>query len=163
MKSSDIRRSFLSFFGRFEHAQVQSARLIPDSDPTLFFVNAGMVPFKRYFTGEEQAPYKRAVSSQKCLRVSGKHNDLENVGVTARHHTLFEMLGNFSFGDYFKKEAIAWAWAFLTEVCGLDKKDLWVTVYQDDDEAAALWGEVAAVSPSRIVRLGEKDNFWSIS
>lgn len=162
MKSHLIREKFIGYFEALRHAVVPSARLVPDNDPTLFFVNAGMVPFKRYFTGEEKPPYRRAVSSQKCLRVSGKHNDLENVGVTARHHTFFEMLGNFSFGDYFKKDAILWGWEFLTGVCGLPKEKLWVTVFKDDDEAAALWEKETDVLPGRIVRLGEKDNFWSM-
>ncbi len=162
MQSRAIRSLFLKYFQGLAHEAVPSARLIPEGDATLFFVNAGMVPFKRIFTGEEVAPYRRAVSSQKCLRVSGKHNDLENVGVTIRHHTFFEMLGNFSFGDYFKQEATQWAWAFLTEQCRLPAERLWVTVYQDDDEAAEIWKKNVGVSADRILRLGEADNFWSM-
>jgi alanyl-tRNA synthetase len=135
---------------------------VPKNDPTLLFTNAGMVQFKAVFLGEDVRDYKRAVTSQKCVRAGGKHNDLENVGHTARHHTFFEMLGNFSFGDYFKKEAIAFAWEFLTTVVKLPKEKLWVTVYKDDDEAFQLWQDVAGVPAGRIVRLGEKDNFWSM-
>ena len=162
MKTRDIRSRFIEFFAANGHHAEASASLIPSNDPTLFFTNAGMVQFKDVFTGLEKRGYSRATTSQKCLRVSGKHNDLENVGRTPRHHTFFEMLGNFSFGDYFKREAIRLAWAFLTEELGIDKDKLWVTVFEDDDEAAALWHEVAGVEKSRIQRLGEKDNFWSM-
>lgn len=162
MKSRAIRETFLNYFKGLNHSLVPSASLVPEHDPTLFFVNAGMVPFKRYFTGEAKAPYPRAASSQKCLRVSGKHNDLENVGVTSRHHTFFEMLGNFSFGDYFKREAILWGWEFLTKTCHLAKDQLWVSVYVDDDDAARIWEKDVAVPKARIVRLGEKDNFWAM-
>lgn len=162
MTASEIRSRFISFFAENGHQSVNSASLIPSNDPTLFFTNAGMVPFKDVFTGREKRSYSRAATSQKCLRVSGKHNDLENVGRTPRHHTFFEMLGNFSFGDYFKREAIRLAWSFLTEELGIDKDKLWVTVFEDDDEAEALWREVAGVSADRIQRLGEKDNFWSM-
>lgn len=162
LKGSQIRKKFLNFFELKGHTLAKSASLIPQNDPTLFFTNAGMVPFKNIFTGEEKRDYVRATSSQKCMRVSGKHNDLENVGRTARHHTFFEMLGNFSFGDYFKKEAIAFAWEFLTTEIGLDKNKLWVTVFRDDDEAARIWHEEQGVSKDRIVRMGEKDNFWSM-
>ena len=162
MTASEIRSRFISFFAENGHQSVSSASLIPSNDPTLFFTNAGMVPFKDVFTGREKRSYSRAATSQKCLRVSGKHNDLENVGRTPRHHTFFEMLGNFSFGDYFKREAIRLAWSFLTEELGIDKDKLWVTVFEDDDEAEALWREVAGVSADRIQRLGEKDNFWSM-
>jgi len=162
MKANEIRSRFIEFFGDHNHQSVSSASLIPSNDPTLFFTNAGMVQFKDVFTGREQRQYTRAATSQKCLRVSGKHNDLENVGRTPRHHTFFEMLGNFSFGDYFKKDAIQLAWTFLTEEMGIDKNKLWVTVFEDDDEAETLWREVAGVPAERIQRLGEKDNFWSM-
>jgi len=162
MKTRDIRSRFIDFFAANGHQSEASASLIPSNDPTLFFTNAGMVPFKDVFTGLEKRGYTRATTSQKCLRVSGKHNDLENVGRTPRHHTFFEMLGNFSFGDYFKREAIRLAWTFLTVELGIDKDKLWVTVFEDDDEAADLWHEVAGVDKSRIQRLGEKDNFWSM-
>jgi alanyl-tRNA synthetase len=162
VKSSEIRSRFLKYFESQGHETVPSASLIPANDPTLFFTNAGMVPFKDVFTGREQRDYVRATSVQKCLRVSGKHNDLENVGHTARHHTLFEMLGNFSFGDYFKAKAIEMAWAFLTEDLKIDPDRLWITVFEDDDEALELWAKVPGVRRDRIQRLGEKDNFWSM-
>ena len=158
----EIRRRFLEYFHSHGHEIVPSAPLIPPNDPTLLFTNAGMVQFKKCFTGEEDRGYHRACSSQKCLRVSGKHNDLENVGRTARHHTFFEMLGNFSFGDYFKRDAITWAWEFCTKELELPKDKLWVTVFRDDDEAAALWQEIAGLPAERIVRMGEKDNFWTM-
>ncbi len=153
---------FLDYFAARGHKIVPSSSLVPKNDPTLLFTNAGMVQFKGVFLGEDVRDYKRAVTSQKCVRAGGKHNDLENVGHTARHHTFFEMLGNFSFGDYFKRDAIAFAWEFLTETVKLPKEKLWVTVYKDDDEAFELWQKVAGVKPDRIVRLGEKDNFWSM-
>ena len=162
MKSEEIREGFLRFFEERGHQRVASSPLIPADDPSLLFTNAGMVQFKRVFLGEEKRPYSRATTCQKCVRAGGKHNDLENVGYTARHHTFFEMLGNFSFGDYFKEEAIQFAWEFVTEVLGLPKERLWVTVFEEDDEAARLWQEKAGVDPSRIVRLGEKDNFWAM-
>jgi len=162
LKGSQIRELFLKYFEDQGHRRVRSAPLVPQSDPTLFFTNAGMVPFKDVFLGREKRDFKRAASTQKCMRVSGKHNDLENVGRTARHHTFFEMLGNFSFGDYFKKEAIAFGWEFLTVSAGLDAGDFVVTVFQDDDEAYDLWQKVAGVPLEKIFRLGEKDNFWSM-
>jgi alanyl-tRNA synthetase len=162
MRSSEIRQKFLDYFARQGHTVVASSTLVPADDPTLLFTNAGMVQFKRVFTGEEQAVYERAVTSQKCLRVSGKHNDLEEVGVTARHHTFFEMLGNFSFGDYFKRDAIRYAWELFTEEFGLPRDRLWATVHYTDDEAARLWEEVAGLPPERIFRLGDKDNFWQM-
>lgn len=162
MKSSEIRSAFLQFFEERNHRIVKSAPLIPKDDPTLLFTNAGMVQFKDVLLGREQREYKRATSSQKCVRAGGKHNDLENVGYTARHHTFFEMLGNFSFGDYFKEGAIAFAWEFLTGVLGLPVEKLWVTIYRDDDEAFQIWRDHVGVPADRIVRLGEKDNFWAM-
>ncbi len=161
MKSAEIRRSFLDFFGSSGHTLVPSSSLVPASDPTLLFTNAGMVQFKNTFLGREPRPYKRATSAQKVMRVSGKHNDLENVGPSPRHHTFFEMLGNFSFGDYFKRDAIRFAWELITQIYKLPIERLWFSVYLDDDEAAQLWEEVGA-DPSRILRFGEKENFWSM-
>ncbi|MGH7474798.1 MAG: alanine--tRNA ligase [Longimicrobiales bacterium] len=163
MKSDDIRAGFLGFFERNGHSIQPSSSLVPADDPTLLFTNAGMVQFKRAFLGDVRLPYRRAVTSQRCLRVSGKHNDLEEVGVTPRHHTLFEMLGNFSFGDYFKREAIGYAWQLLTEELGLPRGRLWATVHHADDEAASLWQEVAGLAPARIIRLGDRDNFWQMA
>lgn len=166
--SHQIRRTFLDFFGARGHEVVQSASLVPQNDPTLMFTNAGMVPFKDVFTGKDVRPYNRAASSQKCIRISGKHNDLENVGVTARHHTFFEMLGNFSFGAYFKEEAIVSAWDLLTKEYGVPTDKLVVTIFQGaegfpaDDEAAALWRKVTGFGDDRILRLGMADNFWSM-
>ena len=162
MKAADIRQRFLDFFAANGHEIVDSSPLIPRDDPTLLFTNAGMVQFKKTFLGQEKRPYKRATTSQKCLRVGGKHNDLENVGRTARHHTFFEMLGNFSFGDYFKKDAIRYAWDFVTRELGLDPEKLYITIYKDDDDAGELWQSEAGVPPERIFKLGEKDNFWSM-
>lgn len=162
MTSAQIREAFLSYFAERGHQRVPSASLIPGNDPTLLFTNAGMVPFKDVFLGDEQRDYNRATSSQRCLRAGGKHNDLENVGYTARHHTFFEMLGNFSFGDYFKREAIQYAWNFLTEVLQLPKEKLWVTVFTEDDEAYAIWANEIGVPEDRISRIGEKDNFWAM-
>ena len=162
MKSSEIRQAFLDFFAARGHQVVESSSLIPGNDPTLLFTNAGMVQFKDTFLGLDKRSYTRAVSSQRCVRAGGKHNDLENVGYTARHHTFFEMLGNFSFGDYFKREAIRFAWEFLTTVLKLPAERLWVTVYQEDDEAAAIWLKEVGVSAERFSRCGEKDNFWSM-
>lgn len=160
LKGREIREKFLEFFKEKGHTIVPSSSLIPQDDPTLLFTNAGMVQFKRVFLGEEIRPYKRAVSCQKCMRAGGKHNDLENVGYTARHHTFFEMLGNFSFGDYFKEEAILYAWEFIIHVLGLPKERLYVTVFKDDYEAVDYWKKIADLPEDRIVRLGEKDNFW---
>ena len=162
MTGKEIRARFLKFFADRGHTVVASSPLIPKNDPTLLFANAGMNQFKDCFLGLEKRDYVRACSSQKCVRAGGKHNDLENVGRTARHHTFFEMLGNFSFGDYFKKEAIAYAWEFLTKDLGLDRDHLYVTVYTDDDEAADIWHEQEGVPRERIYRFGEKDNFWSM-
>ena len=162
MNYKEIRRSFLDYFKDHGHKIVRSSSLIPHDDPTLLFTNAGMVQFKSLFLGETKRPYTRAASSQKCMRAGGKHNDLENVGYTLRHHTFFEMLGNFSFGDYFKEEAITWAWELLTEIYTLPKDRLYVSVYKDDDEAFRIWQEEIGLPPDRIVRLGDKDNFWSM-
>ena len=162
MTGSEIRNRFLEYFESKGHTVVKSSSLIPKNDPTLLFTNAGMVQFKDVFLGLEKRDYKRAASSQKCVRAGGKHNDLENVGYTSRHHTFFEMLGNFSFGDYFKKDAIEFAWELITGVFKLPKERLWVTVFTDDDEAADLWRNVAGLPSERIVRMGEKDNFWAM-
>src|SRR3990170_895045 len=162
MKSTEIRNRFLEYFKRNGHTIVPSSPLVPANDPTLLFTNAGMVQFKETFLGIEKRPYVRAASSQRCVRAGGKHNDLENVGYTARHHTFFEMLGNFSFGDYFKREAIRYAWEFLTEDLGLAPERLWVTVYKDDDEAADIWLREIEVDPKRFARLGESSNFWQM-
>ena len=160
--TNDIRRSFLDFFAGEGHARVPSAPLVPHNDPTLMFVNAGMVPFKNVFTGLETRPYITATSSQKCVRAGGKHNDLDNVGYTARHHTFFEMLGNFSFGDYFKERAISLAWNLITREWGIDPNRLTVTVYHTDDEAFDLWRKIAGLPESRIIRIATNDNFWSM-
>ncbi|MCR2834544.1 alanine--tRNA ligase [Parerythrobacter lacustris] len=160
--TNDIRRSFLDFFATADHRVVQSAPLVPYNDPTLMFVNAGMVPFKNVFTGLETAPSPRAASSQKCVRAGGKHNDLDNVGYTARHHTFFEMLGNFSFGDYFKEQAIHHAWTLLTKEWGLSPDKLTTTVYHTDDEAFELWRKIAGLPEDRIIRIATSDNFWSM-
>ncbi|MEQ9435036.1 alanine--tRNA ligase [Hyphomonas sp.] len=159
---NDIREAFLSFFETRGHARQSSAPLVPQNDPTLLFVNAGMVPFKNIFTGAETPVAPRATTSQKCVRAGGKHNDLDNVGYTARHHTFFEMLGNFSFGDYFKEQAIHYGWDLVTKEFGLDPKRLLVTVYAEDDEAAALWKKIAGLPDDRIIRIGTSDNFWSM-
>ncbi len=160
--SAEIRTAFQQFFAARGHEIVPSSSLVPGNDPTLLFTNAGMVPFKDVFLGRESRGYNRAVSSQRCVRAGGKHNDLENVGYTARHHTFFEMLGNFSFGDYFKRDAIAFAWEFLTKELGLPAERLWVTVYEEDDEAASIWLDEVGVDPNRFSRIGAADNFWSM-
>jgi alanyl-tRNA synthetase len=163
MRSDEIRSRFLDYFARHGHEVRPSAGLVPADDPTLLFVNAGMVPFKRVFLGAEEPGFQRAATSQKCVRAGGKHNDLEQVGFTARHHTFFEMLGNFSFGDYFKREAIRFAWELLTEEYGIPRERLWITVHESDDEADYLWREVAGVPEDRIFRLGDRDNFWQMA
>ncbi|MFN2645587.1 MAG: alanine--tRNA ligase-related protein, partial [Burkholderiales bacterium] len=171
MKSSEIRSSFLRYFESKGHTIVPSSSLVPANDPTLLFVNSGMVQFKDVFLGKDKRPYTRATTAQRSLRAGGKHNDLENVGYTARHHTFFEMLGNFSFGDYFKKDAIAFAWELLTKVYKLAPERLWTTVYQTDDEAYELWTKMIGVPKERCVRIGDKpggakfqsDNFWQMA
>ncbi len=162
MTGDEIRKRFFDYFRRHDHPIIRSSSLVPQDDPTLLFTNAGMVQFKRVFLGEEKRNYNRAATSQKCLRAGGKHNDLENVGYTARHHTFFEMLGNFSFGDYFKEKAIGYCWDLLVNEYGLPPEKLWVSVFKDDDEAYAIWRDTIGVPEERIVRLGEKDNFWSM-
>jgi len=162
LSGKQIRSLFLDFFSRNGSEIIPSSPLIPAEDPSLLFTNSGMVQFKKVFLGEETRSYTRAASCQKCVRAGGKHNDLENVGYTARHHTFFEMLGNFSFGGYFKREAISFAWDFLTKEIGLPVEDLWVTVFREDDEAAKFWPEITGISPDRVVRLGEEDNFWAM-
>ena len=162
MTSNEVRHAFLQFFNERGHQIVASSPLVPGNDPTLLFTNAGMVQFKDVFLGEDKRKYNRAVTAQRCVRAGGKHNDLENVGYTARHHTFFEMLGNFSFGDYFKEEAIKLAWEFLTEVLEMPAEKLWVTVFEDDDEAADIWLKTMKVDPNRFTRMGAKDNFWAM-
>ncbi|MDH3639770.1 MAG: alanine--tRNA ligase, partial [Gammaproteobacteria bacterium] len=162
MKTADIREQFLRFFEQRGHQRVPSSPLVPANDPTLLFTNAGMVQFKDVFLGAETRPYSRATTVQRCVRAGGKHNDLENVGYTARHHTFFEMMGNFSFGDYFKSAAIGYAWELLTEVIGLPPERLWVTVFEDDDEAADVWLKDIGVDRDRFARIGAHDNFWAM-
>src|SRR5713226_6610156 len=162
MTGNEIRKSFLDFFAKRSHTVVKSSSLVPDKDPTLLFTNAGMVQFKNVFLGKERLPYARAVSAQKCLRISGKHNDLEAVGRDTYHHTFFEMLGNWSFGDYYKAEAIEWAWELLTKEWGLPKDKLWATVYLDDDESERLWAKISGLPAERIRRFGAKENFWEM-
>ena len=162
MTSNELRKAFLDFFSKHGHEVVASSPLVPGNDPTLLFTNAGMVQFKDVFLGDDKRKYSTAVSSQRCVRAGGKHNDLENVGYTSRHHTFFEMLGNFSFGDYFKREAIQYAWEFLTDTLGLPEERLWVTVFEDDDEAADVWLKEMKIDSSRFGRLGAKDNFWAM-
>src|SRR5258706_14745506 len=160
--TNDIRAAFLEYFARNGHQVVDSSPLVPRNDPTLLFTNAGMVQFKNVFTGVEKRSYVRDASSQKCVRAGGKHNDLENVGYTARHHTFFEMLGNFSFGDYFKDRAIELAWTLITKEFGIPKDRLLVTVFAEDEDAAALWKKIAGLSDSRVIRISTADNFWSM-
>jgi len=162
LSGNEIREKFLAYFESKGHTRVASSSLVPHEDPTLLFTNAGMNQFKDVFLGLEKRPYTRATTAQKCVRAGGKHNDLDTVGRTARHHTFFEMLGNFSFGDYFKRDAIIYAWEFLTEVMGLPKDKLYATIYEDDDEAYELWQELTPLPPERIIRMGEKDNFWAM-
>ena len=162
MSSAELRAAFLEFFRARGHQVIASSPLVPGNDPTLLFTNAGMVQFKDVFLGKDERSYRRAVTSQRCVRAGGKHNDLENVGYTARHHTFFEMLGNFSFGDYFKDDAIAFAWDFVTKTLGIPAAKLWVTVYKDDDEAADIWLNKVGVDPKRFTRMDEKSNFWAM-
>src|SRR5579872_4472413 len=162
MTGNEIRQKFLEFFAARGHRIVRSSSLVPGNDPTLLFTNAGMNQFKDVFTGMEKRDYTRATTAQKCVRAGGKHNDLENVGYTRRHHTFFEMMGNFSFGDYFKADAIAFAWDLVTKDYGMPKDKLYITVFREDDEAENLWQSVAGVPKERIVRLDEKDNFWQM-
>ncbi|MDR3399082.1 MAG: alanine--tRNA ligase-related protein, partial [Pandoraea sp.] len=170
MKAAEIREKFLKFFESKGHTIVRSSSLVPGNDPTLLFTNSGMVQFKDVFLGAESRPYSRATTSQRSVRAGGKHNDLENVGYTARHHTFFEMLGNFSFGDYFKRDAIHYAWELLTGVYQLPKDKLWVTVYHEDDEAHDIWAKEVGVPVERIIRIGDNkgaryasDNFWQMA
>ncbi|NNK37182.1 MAG: alanine--tRNA ligase, partial [Xanthomonadales bacterium] len=168
--TNEIRQDFLAFFAGKGHQVVRSSSLVPANDPTLLFTNSGMVQFKDVFLGAEKRDYKTAASSQRCVRAGGKHNDLDQVGYTARHHTFFEMLGNFSFGDYFKEDAIKYAWELLTEVYGLEPERLWISVYHTDDEAFDIWTKVIGVPAERVVRIGDKpgkpkyesDNFWAM-
>src|SRR5215467_11590228 len=160
--TNDIRAAFLDYFARHDHEIVSSSPLVPRNDPTLLFTNAGMVQFKNVFTGLEKRSYQRAATAQKCVRAGGKHNDLENVGYTTRHHTFFEMLGNFSFGDYFKDVAIELAWNLITKEFGLARKRLLVTVYAEDDDAARLWAKIAGLPDAKIIRIATSDNFWAM-
>ena len=158
----DIRKKFLDFFKNNGHEVVSSSPLVPINDPTLMFVNAGMVPFKNYFTGYQEPKNKRVVSSQKCVRAGGKHNDLDNVGHTPRHHTFFEMLGNFSFGDYFKEEAIEFSWQLLTSEFSLSKDNLLITTHKDDEESSQIWKKISGFSNDKIISIDTEDNFWSM-
>jgi len=162
MTSQEIRKQFIDFFKGKGHTFVRSSSVVPTDDPTLLFTNAGMNQFKPYFLNQESPKYLRATNSQKCIRVSGKHNDLEEVGIDNYHHTFFEMLGNWSFGDYYKEDAICWAWELLTEVWKLDKNRLWVTIYKDDDEAGKIWESVTDIDSDRVLKFAEKDNFWEM-
>src|SRR5437773_2777760 len=163
MEVAAIRRQFIDYFVSKGHTHVPTSPLVPFNDPTLLFTNAGMVQFKDVFLGQEKRPYVRATTSQRCVRAGGKHNDLENVGYTARHHTFFEMLGNFSFGDYFKRDAIRFGWEFVTKELGINPKLLRVSVHHKDDEARALWREIAGLSDQRIYGLSDADNFWQMA
>src|SRR5258706_9844732 len=160
LTAAEIRDKYVEFFKRQQHAHIYSAPLVPPDDPTLLFTTAGMVQFKANYSGGVPLQFTRAVTVQKCLRAGGKQSDLENVGRTLRHHTFFEMLGNFSFGDYFKKEAIEWGWELSTQVWNLDRDRLWVSIFEDDDEAFELWSKHIGFPKARILRLGRKDNFW---
>ena len=162
MTSAELRAAFLAFFSERGHSVQPSSSLVPGNDPTLLFTNAGMVQFKDVFLGREQRDFDKAATSQRCVRAGGKHNDLENVGYTARHHTFFEMLGNFSFGDYFKRDAIQYAWEFLTQVLNIPPEKLWVTVFEEDAEAESIWLDEVKIDPTRFSRIGAKDNFWSM-
>ena len=162
MKSNKIRQTFIDFFESKGHVFVPSSPVVPQDDPTLLFANAGMNQFKPIFLGEQSPSNLRAVNSQKCIRVSGKHNDLEEVGVDTFHHTFFEMLGNWSFGDYYKADAIKWAWELFTEVWNLDKNRLWVTVFEEDEESYLLWPKITNIDPNRVLKSGRKDNFWEM-
>jgi alanyl-tRNA synthetase len=162
MKAQQIRETFLNFFAKKKHKIIKSSSLLPKDDPTILFTNAGMNQFKNIFLGLEKRSYKRAASVQKCLRVSGKHNDLEQVGKTNKHHTFFEMLGNFSFGDYFKQEAVEFAWKLITEVFKLNKDNVFVSVYENDDEAYKVWNDNIGLASDRIFRFGKKDNYWAM-
>ncbi|MBP8992046.1 MAG: alanine--tRNA ligase, partial [Spirochaetes bacterium] len=167
LSSNEIREKFLEFFKQKDHVIFESSPVVPYDDPTLLFTNAGMNQFKKIFLGEVKSDLRRAVSAQKCIRVSGKHNDLEEVGKDGRHHTFFEMLGNWSFGDYYKKEAIIWSWEFLTTVMGLDKDRLYISVYKDDDESYSIWKDIIGIPENKIYRLGDiekkdEENFWSM-
>ena len=160
--SNEIRQNFIDFFVKKDHEQVSNSSLVPKNDQTLLFTNAGMVQFKDKFLGLEKNNFTRAVSSQRCLRAGGKHNDLENVGYTERHHTMFEMLGNFSFGDYSKKEAIQYAWEFITRVLKIPEEKLWCTVFSEDLESEKIWLEQIGIKSDRLIKLGEKNNFWAM-
>ena len=162
MKTNDIRSNFLNYFKKNGHEILPSSPLIPHNDPSLMFTNAGMNQFKNYFIGLEEPKFKRVATSQKCVRAGGKHNDLENVGFTARHHTFFEMLGNFSFGDYFKEEAIFFAWEFLTKELKISADKLWITVYHNDEDAKKLWKKLTNFSDEKIISIATNDNFWSM-
>jgi alanyl-tRNA synthetase len=160
--ANQVRAKFLDYFAQKKHEIIPSSSLIPHNDPTIIFTNAGMNQFKNYFTGAQVPPFRRAATAQKCVRAGGKHNDLDNVGFTARHHTFFEMLGNFSFGDYFKEEAIFYAWDFLTKELAINKERLLVTVYHDDNQAAGFWKKIAGLSQQKIIAIASDDNFWSM-
>ena len=162
MDAKQIRADFIKFFQDKDHRFIRSSPVVPVDDPTLLFTNAGMNQFKPIFMGTNKPEYSRAVNTQKCIRVSGKHNDLEEVGVDLYHHTFFEMLGNWSFGDYYKKEAITWSWELFTDLWGLDKSRLWVTVYKDDDETHDLWLQETDISAERVLRFGDEHNFWEM-